>query len=159
MNEDTIQQVGKLTDVNPNDLKKKGLKKKISLVYYYLIQFAFFVVSSLGGLVLGLAGTDRTAYPHVIFSQRYIYGPLILFLTHGSNIGLSYQLDRKKRLIMKKSDPKVISPSYIYPAIVLNIILSTISLFSIYNILIQENIFSTFPMYGVFYKVKSKKLR
>ena len=158
MNEEKLNEVGALTEVDSKDLTKKKIRNKITLVYYYLIQFAFFILSSLGGLVLGLYGKSIVTYPYVSFSQRYIYGPIIIALAHGGNFGLSYQLSRKKRLIMKKSDPKVLTPSYIYPAIALNILLSTLSLFAIYNIILYENILTINTLYGV-YVNKHKKFK
>lgn len=150
MDEKKLEEVGALTDVNPNDLTKNGFRKKITLVYYYLIQFAFFIFSSLVGLVFGLYSRSIAAYPYRGFPQRFTYGSIILALTHGGNLGLSYQLSRKKRLILKKSEPKELSPFYIYPAIVLNIILSTIILFSTHNFVLDGSIFMIGPMYGVY---------
>ena len=158
MNKEKLNEVGALTEIESKDITQKKIRKKLTLAYYYIIQFAFFIFSSLGGLVLGLYGKSIAIYPYIAFSERYIYGSIIIAVTHGSNIGLSYHLSRKERLIMKKSDPKVLSLSYVYPAIVLNIVLSTISLFSIYNILLHDNILSMNTLYGVFYKGKSKKL-
>ncbi|MHA1347326.1 MAG: hypothetical protein ACTSVO_03690 [Candidatus Heimdallarchaeaceae archaeon] len=152
MNEESIEQVGKLADVNINDLTKNGLKKKITLVYYYLIQFAFLIFLSLVGMIFGLYSRSVAAYPYSGFPQRYIYGPIILALTHGGNLGLSYQLSRKKRLILKKSEPKELSPVYIYPAIFLNILLSVISLFSVHNFVLDGSIFLISTMYGVYEK-------
>ena len=158
MNEEKLNEVGALADIESKDLTKKKIRNKITLTYYYLIQFAFFILSSLGGLVLGLYGKSIVTYPYVSFSQRYIYGPIIIALTHGGNFGLSFQLSRKKRLIMEKSDPKVLTPFYIYPAIVLNILLSTISLFAIYNIILYKNILTINTLYGV-YVNKNKKFK
>ena len=151
INEDKLEKVGDLVDVDSNNLTKKGFRKKITLVYYYLLQFGLFIFSSLVGLVFGLNSTSISTYPFTdVFPQRYIYGPIILALTHGGNLGLSYQLSRKKRLVLKKSEPKELSPFYIYPAIVLNIILSTISLFSIYNLVVNKGIFTLNVAYGVY---------
>ncbi len=151
MNEKKIKEVGTLIDVNPNNLTKDGFRKKIALVYYYLIQFGFFIFSSLVGVAFGLYGNSLSFYPYSAFPQRYIFGPIILALTHGGNLGLSYQLSRKKRLILKKSEPKVLPPVYIYPAIVLNIILSTISLFSIHNLVTHGSPMTINTYYGVYY--------
>ena len=150
INEKRLEDVGDLVDVDSNDLTKNGFIKKITLVYYYLIQFAFFIFAGLVGLVFGLYSRSIAAYPYSGFPQRNIYGPIILALTHGGNLGLSYQLSRKKRLILKKSEPKELSPIYIYPAIVLNIILSTIILFSIHNFVLDGSIFTISTLYGVY---------
>jgi hypothetical protein len=115
-----------------------------------LIQFGFFIFSSLVGVVFGLYSRSIAAYPYSGFPQRYIYGSIILALTHGGNFGLSYQLSRKERLILKKSEPKLLSPIYIYPAIALNILLSTIFLFSTHNFVLDGSIFLIGPMYGVY---------
>ena len=150
MNEEKIEEVGKLTDVNPNDLTRNGFSKKITLVYYYLIQFTFFIFSSLVGVVFGLYSRSIATYPYSGFPQRFTYGSIILALTHGGNLGLSYKQSRNKNLILSKSDPKALSPFYIYPAIVLNIILSTISLFSIHNFIQSGTIFTIGIMYSVY---------
>jgi len=150
MNENKLEEVGDLVDVDSNNLTKNGYKKKITLVYYYLIQFGFFIFSSLVGLGFGLYGNSLSFYPYSAFPQRYLYGSIILALTHGGNLGLSYQLSRKKRLILKKSEPKVLSPVYIYPAIVLNIILSTIILFSIHNLVTHGSPMTINTYYGVY---------
>ena len=151
INEDKLEKVGDLVDVDSNNLTKNGFRKKITLVYYYLIQFGFFIFSSLVGLGFGLYGNSLSFYPYNAFPQRYIYGPIILALTHGGNLGLSYQLSRKKRLILKKSEPKVLLPVYIYPAVVLNIILSTISLFSMHYLVTHGSPYTMNTFYGVYY--------
>ncbi len=159
INNDELERVGDLVDVNPDNFTKKGFSKKIALIYFYLIQFVFFLFSSLVGLVFGLAGNSMSFYPYSAFPQRYLYGSIILALTHGGNLGLSYQLSRKERLILKKSEPKVLSPIYIYPAIVLNIILSAISLFSIHNFVTNGSPLTMNTLYGVFSKNKSNGIR
>ena len=150
INEDRLEEVGDLVDVDSSNLTKNGFKKNITLGYYYLIQFGFFIFSSLVGLGFGLYGNSLSYYPYSAYPQRYIYGPIILALTHGGNLGLSYQLSRKKRLIMKKSEPKVLSPVSIYPAIVLNLLLSTISLFSIHNLVTHGSPVTINTLYGVY---------
>jgi len=153
MKEDKLKKVGDLVDVDSSNLTKNGFRKKITLVYYYLIQFGFFIFSSLVGLGFGLYGNSLASfYPYSAFPQRYIFGPIILALTHGGNLGISYQLSRKKRLILKKSEPKLLSHVYIYPAIVLNIILSTISLFSIHNLVTHGSPMTMIVDYGVYDK-------
>jgi len=150
MNKEKLNEVGALTEIESKDITQKKIKKKLTLAYYYIIQFAFFIFSSLVGLAFGLYSRSIATYPFSGFPQRYIYGPIILALTHGGNLGLSYQLSRKKRLILKKSEPKELSPFYIYPAIVLNIILSTISLFAIHNLVLDGSIFTMNTFYGVY---------
>ena len=63
MNEEKLNEVGALTEVESKDLTKKKIRNKITLVYYYLIQFAFFILSSLGGLRRPAPRTDRPS-PH-----------------------------------------------------------------------------------------------
>ena len=155
INKDDLEKVGDLVDVDSNNLTNNGFRKNITLVYYYLIQFGFFIFSSLVGLVFGLTANSMSFYPYSAFPQRYLYGSLILALTHGGNLGLSYQLSRKERLILKKSEPKVLSSIYIYPTIVLNIILSAISLFSIHNLVTDGSPLTMNTFYGVFSKGKS----
>ena len=150
MDEKKLEKVGSLTDVNPNDLTKNGFKKKITLFYYYLIQFGFFLFSSLVGLLFGLYSRSIATYPYSGFPERFTYGSIILALTHGGNLGLSYKQSRNNNLILSKGKPKKLSLFYIYPAIVLNIILSTISLFSIHNFVQSGTIFTIGIMYGVY---------
>ena len=150
INEDKLEEVGDLVDVDSNNLTKNGFRKKINLVYYYLIQFAFFVFSSLVGVAFGLYSRSIDTYPFAGFTQRYLYGSIILAITHSVNLGLSFQLSRKKQLILNKKTPKELSPIYIYPVILLNIILSSISLFTMHNLVHTGNIFSLMVAYGVF---------
>ncbi|MCG3255456.1 MAG: hypothetical protein KAU62_05170 [Candidatus Heimdallarchaeota archaeon] len=152
MNEEKLNEVGALTEVDSKDLTKKKIRNKITLVYYYLIQFAFLVFSSLVGVAFGLYSRSTATYPYSVFPERYIYGPIILAITHGGNLGLSFQLSRKKRLILKKSEPKELALPYIYPAIFLNIILSTISLFATHNLVLNGSIFTISTLYGVYDK-------
>ncbi len=152
INENHLEKVGDLVDVNTSDLTKNRFGKKITLVYYYLIQFSFFIFSSLVGLVFGLYSRPIATYPYSGFPQRYIYGSIILAITHSGNLGLSYQLSRKKRLILSKREPKILSPLYIYPIIVLNLIMSTISLFSTHNFVFDGSIFTIGTLYGVYEK-------
>ena len=150
INQDHLEEVGTLTDINPNDLTKNGFRKKITRFYFYLIQFALFIFSSLVGVAFGLYSKSIASYPYSVFPERYIYGPIILAITHGGNLGLSFQLSRKKRLIMKKSEHKELALPYIYQAIFLNIFLSTISLFAIHNLVFEGRIFTIGTMYGVY---------
>ena len=150
MNEEKLNEVGALTEVDSKDLTKKKIRNKITLVYYYLIQFAFLVFSSLVGVAFGLYSRSISSYPYRVFSERYIYGSIILAITHGGNLGLSFQLSRKKMLILKKSEPKELALPYIYPVIFLNIILSTISLFVLHNLVFEGRIFTIGTMYGVY---------
>ncbi|MBY9001812.1 MAG: hypothetical protein KGD64_12915 [Candidatus Heimdallarchaeota archaeon] len=115
-----------------------------------MIQFGFFIFSSLVGLGFGLYGNSISFYPYSAFPQRYLYGSIILAITHGGNLGLSYQLSRKKRLTLSKNNLNVLSPFYIYPAIVLNILLSTISLFSIHNLVVHGSPVTINTLYGVY---------
>jgi len=105
INEDRLEKVGDLVDVDSNNLTKNGFKKKLTLVYYYLIQFGFFIFSSLVGLGFGLYSKSITTpptYPYSVFPQRYLYGSIILALTHGGNLGLSFKLSRKKKVDFEK---------------------------------------------------------
>ncbi|MHA1201143.1 MAG: hypothetical protein ACTSQ4_01305, partial [Candidatus Heimdallarchaeaceae archaeon] len=151
INKDELEKVGDLVDVDSNNLANNGFRKNITLVYYYLIQFGFFIFSSLVGLGFGLYGNSLSFYPYSAFPQRYLYGSIILALTHGGNLGLSNQLSRKKRLIMSKREPKELSPFYIFPAIVLNIILSSISLFSIHHLVTHGSPMTINTLYGVYF--------
>ena len=150
MNEEKLNEVGALTEVESKDITKKKIRNKITLVYYYLIQFTFLVFSSLVGVAFGLYSRSIASYPYSVFSERYIFGPIILAITHGGNLGLSFQLSRKKMLILKKSESKELALPYIYPVIFLNIILSTISLFAIHNLVFEGRIFTIGTMYGVY---------
>lgn len=150
MNEEKLNEVGALTKIDSKDLTKNKIRNKITLVYYYLIQFAFLVFSSLVGVAFGLYSRSIASYPYSVFSERYIFGPIILAITHGGNLGLSFQLSRKKMLILKKSESKELALPYIYPVIFLNIILSTISLFAIHNLVFEGRIFTIGTMYGVY---------
>ncbi|MHA1621052.1 MAG: hypothetical protein ACTSVO_02830 [Candidatus Heimdallarchaeaceae archaeon] len=159
MNEEKLLAVGALTEVESGDITQKNIRKNLTLSYYYLIQFALFIFSSLVGLVFGLIGNSLSYYPYSAFPQRYTYGSLVLLITHGSNFGFFYQLSRQKRLMFSKSEPKLLSHLYIYPAIVLNILLSTISLFSIHNLVTNGSPLTINTLYGVYSKGKSNKIR
>ncbi len=159
MNKEKLSKVGALTELKSEDITPKKIRKNLTLAYYYIIQFVFFIFSSLVGVVFGLYGNSLSFYPYNAFPQRYLYGSIILAITHGGNFGLSYQLSRKKRLMLSKSEPKVLSPVYIYPAIVLNFLLSTISLFSIHNLVTNGSPLTMNTLYGVFSKGKSNRIR
>ncbi len=84
INEDKLEKVGDLADVDSSNLTKNGFKKKITLAYYYLIQFAFFIFSGLVGVAFGLYSRSIAilpTYPYSVFPQRFIYGSIILVLT------------------------------------------------------------------------------
>lgn len=158
MNQNKLEDVGDLVDVDSSNLSKNGFRKKITLVHYYLIQFGFFIFSSLVGLAFGFYSWSIAAYPYRDYSgftQRYLYGSIILVLTHGSNSVLAFRFSRKKRLILNKTVPKVLSPWYIFPPIFLNFVLSALSLFVIHNLVLNPRI-TVVIAYGVYNRKKLK---
>jgi len=153
INEDKLEEVGDLVDVDSSNLSKNGFRKKITLIYYYLIQLGFLAISGFVGYLFGLNGKYCANYPHCGFDQNYIFGPILMVLVHGGNFSLSYGLRKKDKLVLKKEANTKISPYYVYPVVFLNFVLSVLFFLSIYHLMVYD-IFTATTKYGVYTKKK-----
>jgi hypothetical protein len=154
MNEEKLNEVGKLTDVGTKDITKNKIGRKITLIYYYLIQLGLLFISGFVGYLFGLNGKYCAIYPHCGFDKNYIFGPILMVLAHGGNLGLSYGLRKTNKLTMKKGAKTKISPYYVYPVVFLNFVLSVLFFLSIYHLMVYD-IFTATARYGVYTKKKS----
>ncbi len=150
INEKKLEEVGALTEVGSADITKNKIRAKITLVYYYLIQLGFLVVSGFIGYLFGMNKNTSSAYPYSGFDQSYIFGSIFIVIAHGGNFGLSYGLSKKDKLILKKGANIKLSPFYIYPAVSLNFVLSILSFLAIYNLVFSGDVFTTTTRYGVY---------
>lgn len=157
MNEEKLNAVGALTEVDSEDINKNKIEEKITLVYYYIIQLGFLAFSGLIGFIFGLNKGTNSAYPFSSFDQSYIFGPIVVAIAHGGNLGLSYGLRKKDKLILKKGVNVQLSPFYVYPAIILNFLLSIFFFLSIYQLMVSGNTFTATTRYGVFTEKKATK--
>ena len=155
MNEEKLNEVGKLTDVGIKDITTNKIGRKITLIYYYLIQLGLLTISGFVGYLFGLNGKYCANYPYCGFDQNYIFWPILMVLAHGGNFGLSYGLRKTNKLTMKKGASTKISPYYVYPVVFLNFVLSVLFFLSIYHLMITSNIFTTTSRYGVYTKKKN----
>lgn len=148
MNKENIEQVGKLVDVDPADIKQKKRKKIIGYFIHYFVQVFVLLLSSLMGyLFLLWEHSDRSGYPYTSFGSnlRHIsLGPISLIALHGGNAVHSY-------FHKKKYNRRFVE---VYPAILVNLIISFISFFMIFNALYQDPFvpFGIVVEYGVFRK-------
>jgi hypothetical protein len=157
MNEEKLNEVSALTEVDSKDITKNKIGKKIVLVYYYLIQLGFLAISGFIGLLFGLYKDTNSTYPFSSFDQSYIFGPIFIVITHGGNLGLSYGMRKKNKLILKKGANIKLSPFYVYPAVFLNFVLSVFFFLSIYQVMISGDIFTATTRYGVYIKKKTTR--
>ncbi|MHA1514328.1 MAG: hypothetical protein ACTSPF_02225 [Candidatus Heimdallarchaeaceae archaeon] len=155
MNEEKLNEVGALTEVETKDITKKKIRNKITLVYYYLIQLGFLAISGFIGFLFGLYKDTNSTYPFSGFDQSYIFGPIFVAIAHGGNLGLSYGLRKKDKLILKKGVNIKLSPFYVYPAVFLNFLLSVFFFLSIYHIMVSGNAFTATTRYGVYSRKKA----
>ena len=153
MNEKKLKEVGTLTDTDPSDLEMNKIKRKITLMYYYLIQYAFLITSGYTGLVFGIYEKSKTTYPYIGFEYNYWFGPIFVAIVQGGNFGMSYGLRKTDKLILKKGTNTKLSPFYVYPVVFLNLILSLVLFFFIYFIVTPDPM--SFPMYGAFIRKKA----
>ncbi|MHA1418558.1 MAG: hypothetical protein ACTSVO_02840 [Candidatus Heimdallarchaeaceae archaeon] len=160
INENKLEEVGALTEVESKDINPKKIKRKIALIYYYLIQSVFLATSGLIGFIFGIYENEVNTYPYVGFDKNYIIGPVIVAIVQGGNFGMSYKLRRLDKLTLKKGTTTQLSPFYIYPVVLLNLILSLLLFLSIYQLFEPRFSQTMFPMYGVFNrkKVTSKNI-
>lgn len=155
MNEKKIKEVGTLTDVNPKDIKQKRRKKIHGYLIHYFVQVFVLLLSSLMGYLFVLwEHSDRSGYPYTSLSPflRHTYlGSISLLTLHGGNAAHSYF--HKKRYNLSFVE--------VYPAIFVNLIISFISFFMIFNALYQELFYGlgVIPAYGVFTRKNSKRIR
>lgn len=155
MNEEKLNEVGALTEVDSKDINKSKIRKKITLVYYYLIQLGFLAISGFIGFLFGLYKDTNSTYPFSGFDQSYIFGPIFVAIAQGGNLGLSYGMRKKDKLILKKVVNIELSPFYVYPAVFLNFVLSVFFFLSIYHIMVSGNAFTATTRYGVYTRKKA----
>ncbi len=152
INENQLEEVGGLVDVDPNDIKPKKRKKIHGYLIHYFVQVFVLLLSSLMGYLFVLwEHSDRSGYPYG-FLPRHIYlGPISLLTLHGANAAHSYF--HKKRYNLRFVE--------VYPVIIVNLIISFVSFFMIFNALYQEPFYGlgVIPAYGVFTKRNSKRIR
>lgn len=154
MNEKKLNEVGKLTEVDSKDITQNKFKKKITLMYFYFIQLGYLAISSLVGYLFGLYKNANNSYPYNGFDQSYIFGPLLVAIIHGGNLGMYYGLNKSNRLILKDGTNAKPLPFHIYPVVFLNILLSIFSFFFIYNDMISGYVFTATTDYGVYIRKK-----
>ncbi len=157
MNEEKLNEVGTLAEVDSKDIDKNKIRKKITLVYYYFIQLGFLAISGFIGFLFGLYKNTNSTYPFSGFDQSYIFGPIFVAIAHGGNLGLSYGLRKKDKLVLKKGANIQLSPFYVYPAVFLNFLLSIFFFLSIYQVMFSGNTFTATTRYGVYTKKKTTK--
>ena len=157
MNEEKLYAVGELVEVDSKKITKNKIRMKITLVYYYFIQIGFLAISSLIGYLFGLYKNANNSYPFSGFDQNYIFGPLFVALVHGGNLGLTFGLRKKDKLVLKKGANIKLSPFYVYPAVLLNFLLSIFFFLSIYQLMLSSNIFTITSRYGVYTKKKATR--
>lgn len=151
INEDQLEEVGDLVDVDPYDIKQKKKKKLHGILIHYCIQIFVFLFSSLMGYLFVLwEHSDRSGYPYGFIPRYMTLGSVSLLTLHGGNAAQSYF--HKKRYELNFIE--------VFPAVIVNLIISFISFFMIYVAFYQEPFygFGVVPAYGVFEKDKSKKL-
>jgi hypothetical protein len=102
--------------------------------------------------------TVNNSYPYSGFDQSYVFGPLLVAILHGGNLGMYYRLSKNNRLIIKEGTNVKPLPFHIYPVVFLNILLSIFSFLLIYNTMISGYVFTTTTDYGVFTRRKSKRI-
>lgn len=151
INENLLEEVGDLVDVDPNGIKQKKSKNLLSYLIYYFIQVFVFLFSSLMGYLFVLwEYSDRSTYPYTTFSRHTILGSISLFTLHGGNVIHSYFYKKRyKRRFVE-----------VYPTILVNLILSFISFFMIFNALYQDPFvpLGIVVDYGVFRKEEEKNM-
>ncbi|MHA1514329.1 MAG: hypothetical protein ACTSPF_02230 [Candidatus Heimdallarchaeaceae archaeon] len=152
INEDYLEEVGDLVNVDPNDIKQKKRKKLHGYLIHYFVQVFVFLLSSLMGYLFVLwEHSDRSGYPYGILPRHTYLGPIGLLTLHGGNEVHNYF--HKKRYNLRFVE--------VYPVIIVNLIISFVSFFLIFNAFYQEPVYplGVIPKYGVFEKRKSKKFK
>lgn len=153
MNEEKLKEVGVLTDTDPSDLTNNNIMRKITLPFFYLIQFVFLATSGVIALIFGVFENVKVTYPYVGFDENYIIGPILVAIVQGGNFRMTYELRKTDKLILKKGTKTKLSSLNVYHVVILNLILSLLLFLSVYFIVAPRSYLpslSTFPMYGVF---------
>ncbi|MBY9001813.1 MAG: hypothetical protein KGD64_12920 [Candidatus Heimdallarchaeota archaeon] len=151
INKDKLEEVGDLVEVDPEVIEQQKRKKLRGYLIHYYVQVFLLLLSSLLGYLFVLWEHSDTSYPHS-FTPRHVYlGPISLLILHGSNTVHSYFNKKKYHL-------RFVS---VYPPVLVNLILSFVSFFLIYNVFYREPVYSPFGVtveYGVFNERKIKKI-
>ncbi|MHA1621220.1 MAG: hypothetical protein ACTSVO_03685 [Candidatus Heimdallarchaeaceae archaeon] len=132
INEDHLEEVGDLVDVDPTEIKKKTRKKLHGYIIHYSVQVFVLLLSSLMGYLFVLwEHSHRSGYPYEVTLNNGFLGSLSLFAVHGGNA--VHSTFHKKRYSLSKVE--------VYPAMIVNLILSFISFFVIFFAFYQEPVY------------------
>ncbi|MCG3217316.1 MAG: hypothetical protein KAS63_11345, partial [Candidatus Heimdallarchaeota archaeon] len=88
MNKEKINEVGELLEINTSDIKESKTRMFIKRFTYPLVQIAFFIISSISGILLGFwEKQTQPGYPYTSSNRFYTLGiPTILFIHSGNAI-------------------------------------------------------------------------
>ncbi len=128
LNKGNVEQVGKLVDVDPSDIKRKNRRKVTGYVIHYFVQVFVFLLSSLFGYLFILwENADQSSYPYGTFPRHLYLGPISLYGLFQGNAIFTY-FHRKKHKFRNIE---------VFPVVFVNLIVSLISFFMIFNAIYQ----------------------
>ena len=146
MNKEKLEEVGELLEVVSSDIKESKFKAFIKRFTFPLAQIAFFTISSISGVLLGFWEKQiHPGYPYSSFTRIYRASIPTLLIIHSGNTLLS--LKTRKRFGF--SNFQVIF------TVIINLILSTISFFLLYQLL-ADQVLGLNILYGSYRKKINK---
>ena len=129
MNKAKMNEVGELLEVDASDIKETKFKTLIKRYTYPLIQIGFFIVSSISGVLLGFWQKQiHPGYPYSSFTRIYRASIPTLLIIHSGNTLFSLKTNRKYGF----------SKFQAVTIVIINLILSTISFFLLYQLLADQ---------------------
>ena len=147
MNEEKINEVGELLNINSSDIKESKKGKFFKRFTYPITQIAFFIVSSITGLLFGYwENRVHTGYPFTSYTRVYTTGVPIFLLIHSGNAVFSSLTYRKYKL----------SKFHTFFIIISNLIFSFLCFILFYKLIYKDPFLGYAVRYGSYKKIKNK---
>ena len=147
MKKEKLNDVGELLEVQSSDITESKIKKFLKRFSYPLAQIAFFLLSSISGVLLGYWERQvEIGYPYNSLTRIHRVGIPTILIIHGGNAVFSTKTRKKFGLTNYK----------IIVIVIINLLISFISFYTLYPIVADRIYFGIMPMYGS-YKKKNNR--
>ena len=143
MKKEKINEVGELLEINASDIRESKTRTFIKRFTYPLAQIAFFIVSSISGILLGFWEKQiQNGYPYTSSPRVFRAGLPTILLIHSGNAVFSTKTRKKFGLLNFQ----------IIITVFMNLILSFLSFYFLYQYISKQEIFCISTLYGSYKK-------
>lgn len=148
MKKEKITEVGELLEIDNSDMKVSKTKMLIKRFTYPLVQISFFIVSSISGILLGYWEKQiQGGYPYTASPRVYRAGLPTILLIHSGNAVFSIKTRKKFGLLNFQ----------IIISVLMNLILSFLSYYFLYQYIAKQEIFCMAILYGSYDRKRNRK--